>query len=442
MKKTTVLLMTFIVFLTCHAYSAEKWDATLTPLGAQLSANAEGSIPQWTGGITIPPSQYQAGGFRLDPFVDDKPLFNITASNWMTYKDKLTRGHQALFTQYPDFQMPVYQTRRSASYPTHVYKAIQENLNTASLSDQGQAVKGGSIAIPFPVPKNGLEAIWNHLLRYRGESVNRIVNHTAVLSADHFVSTLEEEKIFFPLAAAGTTFDASENILAYFKQYLLAPTREAGTLILVFETLNKEKELRKSWVYNPGQRRVSRAPFINYDSIPPTNEGLSTFDQYDMYNGGTDRYTWTLEGKQEMYVPYNAYRFADKKVDVHQILGEHFPKSAMTRYELHRVWKVNAVLKAGKKHLYARRVFYLDEDSWQIVAVDLYDARGELWRFSEGHLINFYDVPLMLPSIEVHYDLKSGQYLVGSLQVEPVRFNVNFTRADFTPDTLRREGSR
>lgn len=440
--KKYMSVMSVLLLMTMPAFAAEKWNDTLTMMGAQKSGNTDGSIPAWTGGIVTLPENYKQGGFHPDPFSNDKPIFTITSENWKTYQDKLSAGHQALLQKYPDYKMPVYPTRRSASYPQFVYDAIRQNADVSELSDEGNGVKGGSVAVPFPIPQNGLQAIWNHLLRYRGASINRIVNHTAVLSAEDMVSTIEEEKILFPLSVSGTTFDAPENILAYFKQNLMAPTREAGTLVLVYETLNKEKELRKSWLYNPGQRRVSRAPFISYDSIPPTNEGLSTFDQYDMYNGATDRYTWTLEGKQEMYIPYNAYRFADKKVDVRQALGAHFPKPELTRYELHRVWKINAVLKSGKKHLYARRVFYLDEDSWQIVAVDLYDARGELWRFSEGHLINFYEVPLMLPSVETHYDLKSGQYLAGALQVEPVRFNVNLTRADFTPDTLRREGNR
>ncbi len=442
MKKHAIATILTSIFMAMPLYAADTWNDALTPMGAEIAANADGTIPAWTGGITTLPANYVQGGFRPDPFSEDKPLFTITHDNWKTYHDKLSIGHQTMFEKYPDFQMPVYPTRRSASYPQFVYDAVKQNAMEAKLDRNGDAVKGGSIACPFPMPKDGVEAIWNHLLRYRGPSIDRVVNHTAVLSADHLVGTIEHEKILFPLAQQGTTFDAPENIIAYFKQHLLEPTREAGTLILVFETLDKAKELRKSWIYNPGQRRVSRAPFINYDSIPPTNEGLSTFDQYDMFNGAIDRYTWTLEGKQEMYVPYNAYQFASQKFDAKKFLGVHFPKTELTRYELHRVWKVTATLKPGKKHLYPKRVYYFDEDSWQILVGEQYDARGDLWRFSEGHAVNFYDVPLVMTSLETHYDLKSGQYLAGVLQVEPASFSKPLTRADFTPETLRREGNR
>src|SRR3546814_12861612 len=53
------------------------------------------------------------------------------------------------------------------------------------------------------------------------------------------------------------------------------------------------------------------------------------------------------------------------------------------RYELHRVWVVEATLKAGLRHAFSKRVFYVDEDSWSIAAVDCYDGRGQLWRFQE-----------------------------------------------------------
>ena len=78
------------------------------------------------------------------------------------------------------------------------------------------------------------------------------------------------------------------------------------------------------------------------------------------------------------------------------------------RYELHRVWVVDATLKKGERHIYKRRTFYIDEDSWQILLVDQYDNRDQLWRVSEGHAITYYDLPTVWTSAEVPHGPPGG----------------------------------
>ena len=114
------------------------------------------------------------------------------------------------------------------------------------------------------------------------------------------------------------------------------------------------------------------------------------------------------------------------------------------RYELHRVWVVDARLREGTSHIYARRTFYIDEDSWQALVVDEYDGRGQLWRVSEGYSINYYEVPLIFPVGEAHYDLQNGRYLIlGLNNQEPAEtFDVPMSLDEFTPDALRRMGRR
>ena len=51
----------------------------LTPLGGERAGNAEGTIPEWTGGITEPPAGYTVGEHHRDPFAGDRPLFVIDA---------------------------------------------------------------------------------------------------------------------------------------------------------------------------------------------------------------------------------------------------------------------------------------------------------------------------------------------------------------------------
>ena len=115
------------------------------------------------------------------------------------------------------------------------------------------------------------------------------------------------------------------------------------------------------------------------------------------------------------------------------------------RYELHRVWKVDSVLKEGKRHIYKRRTFYLDEDSWQIATVDIYDNRDQLWRISNGHILSYYEIPTTWTTVEEHIDLQSGRYLTLGMNNEEDRtyeFGLDRSSSDYKPSSLRREGRR
>jgi hypothetical protein len=208
--------------------------------------------------------------------------------------------------------------------------------------------------------------------------------------------------------------------------------------------MDQIKEPRRAWVYNAGRRRVTRAPNVAYDNPGTAADGQRTSDQFDMFNGAPDRYDWTLVGKKEMLVPYNAYKLHSNTVKNSDILKAGHINQDLARYELHRVWVLDANLKPGTSHLYARRTFYIDEDSWQILAADHYDARGQLWRVSEAHCINYYDAQAFWSTLEVHVDLQNGRYLAIGLDNENTMYNFALKRtpADFTPDSLRRDGVR
>jgi hypothetical protein len=163
-----------------------------------------------------------------------------------------------------------------------------------------------------------------------------------------------------------------------------------------------------------------------------------------MFNGAPNRYTWELLGKAEMIVPYNSYRLHSDEVSPGDILTPLHINQDLTRYEKHRVWVVEARLKEGTKHLYPRRTLYVDEDSWQILAVDQYDNRGNLWRVSEAHCINYYDVPTFWSTLEVHTDLIAGRYLAIGLdnKMPMYDFSIKRSERDYSPAALRRSGVR
>lgn len=416
----------------------------LTPLGGEKAANQDGTIPPWEGGIVTPPAGYQPGDHHPDPYADDEALFTITAANMDRYADKLTPGQRALLETYDTFSIKVYPTRRSASVPQRIYAATQKIAATAELVEGGNGIRGAVNGIPFPIPESGLEVIWNHLLRHRGEQVARYIAQAAPTRGGDYTLVQFEDASIFLYALEGMTEEALGNKFALFKQKVIAPARLAGDILLVHETLNQVKEPRAAWVYNPGQRRVRRAPHVAYDNPGTASDGLRTNDQFDMFNGAPDRYNWTLVGKKEIYVPYNAYRLHSDSLKYEDILKPLHINPEHLRYELHRVWVVDATLKEGIRHIYKRRTLYVDEDSWQILLVDLYDNRDQLWRVSEGHVINYYEVPALWTTLEVHYDLQSGRYIALGLDNESAMydFDAELSQGDFTPAALRREGRR
>lgn len=452
MKYIIKKIVLFIFIITAFNTSAEsnpdeiaKLGNELTPLGGITSGNADGTIPVWEGGLTQAPAGYTPGNHYIDPYASDAIQFTITNNNVSDYADKLSEGHKALLKTYPDtFKLNVYPTRRSAAAPQRIYDATKRVASTAQLTADGNGVTGAIEGTPFPIPANGLEVIWNHILRWRGNYVERNISQAAPTRGGDYTLVKFKDVFSFLYSHEGMTEEKVNNLILYFKQEVLAPARLAGGVLLGHETLNQNIENRKAWLYNPGQRRVRRAPNVAFDNPGTASDGMRTNDQFDMYNGSPERYNFELIGKKEIYVPYNNYKIASPTLKYEDILTPLHINQDHPRYELHRVWVVEATLKEDERHIYKRRTFYVDEDSWQILIVDQYDNRDQLWRVSEGMAMNYYDVPALWTTLEVHTDLQAGRYLVLGLDNEdvPFNFNVTFSDSDFSPAALRRAGRR
>lgn len=442
----TLLLMgaSTISLAKTSAEEIARLGKDLTPLGGEMAGNADGSIPAWQGGLSKPPAGYKKGDHHPDPFAADKIQITINAANMDKYADKLTAGHQAMLKTYPSFFMNIYPTHRSAASPQRIYDATRKVAATAELVNNGDGVKGTVNGIPFPIPKSGIEVIWNHLLRFRGELAERRIAQAAVTRSGDYTLVKFDDEFNLIYSKAGVSEEELGNKILLFKQEVTSPARLAGEILLVHETLDQVKEPRAAWIYNPGQRRVRRAPNVAYDNPGTASDGIRTNDQFDMFNGATDRYNWKLIGKKEMFVPYNSYKLHSNTLKYRDILTPLHINPEYPRYELHRVWVVEATLKDGARHLYKKRTFYVDEDSWQILAVDIYDNRDQLWRVSEGHPISYYEVPTFWTTLEVHTDLQSGRYLAIGLDNESSMYNFDIKRTmdDYSPGSLRRQGTR
>ncbi len=390
---------------------AAQLGTNLTPIGAEMAANAAGTIPAWDGGLNSDnTAKSEDSGRPANPFPADKPQFEITNANLSQYQDNLSPGQIAMFKKYADYKMPVYQTRRTAAYPKELYTMIKNNATNAELVSGGMGLANFEITIPFPVPQDALEVVWNHITRYRGGTAQRFLTTIPVQADGSFAAVKMIDQLAWPeFLSDGRDAVKDDNVLFYYIQQITAPARLTGTALLVHETIDQVKEARRAWVYNSGQRRVRRAPNVAYDGPGTGSDGLRTADNFDMYNGAPDRYNWKLLGKKEIYIPYNSYKLLDTNVKYETLVQQGHLNSDYLRYELHRVWVVEAELKEGARHIYAKRTLYIDEDTWGASVIDQYDGRGELWKLSEAYNIQFYDVNTPWLVAESLHDLNSGR---------------------------------
>ncbi|QLF92581.1 DUF1329 domain-containing protein [Pseudomonas sp. ABC1] len=438
-------LLASSVMAAVSAEDAGKLGTTLTPLGAEKAANADGSIPAWTGGLPTNAAPLK-NGHLTNPFKDEQPKFVITAQNAEQYKDKLTAGQLAMFKRYPDsYRLRVFPSHRTAALPDRIYEVAKNSALNTRLSESGNGLSNfNSGYYAFPIPQNGLEAIWNHLTRYRGGNVRRtIVQATPQTNGSYTLVNFEDE-VAFPSDMTDLDPERAQNVLLFFKQRVTAPSRLAGNVLLVHEALDQVKEPRQAWLYNAGQRRVRRAPQVAYDGPGTASDGMRTTDNFDMFSGAPDRYDWKLVGKKEIYIPYNSYELASSDVKYKDIIKAGHINQDLARYELHRVWEVEATLKSGERNIYAKRRFFLDEDTWSIVASELYDGRGQLWRVGEAHSVQYYQHEVPAYVAETLYDIISGRYIAIGMNNEekPQEFGHRASARDFTPAALRNAGVR
>ncbi|UVE19776.1 DUF1329 domain-containing protein [Pseudomonas sp. LS44] len=435
------------VMAAVSAEDAAKLGTSLTPLGGEKAANADGSIPAWTGGLAKDAAPVDAKGFLGDPFASEKPLFVITAQNVEQYKDKLSEGEVAMFKRYPDtYKMPVYASHRTAAVPEEVAAAAKTSALKTSLASDGVGLDNFPTHVyPFPLPTKGVEVIWNHMARYRSPSTMRVNVQTPVQTNGTFTPVVIDELVAYPSSLPDLPADKAANMLLMGKQTVTAPARMAGTVVLLHDTIDPGKGPRKAWVYNAGQRRVRAAPQVAYDGPGTAADGLRTSDNTDMFNGSPDRYDWKLVGKKELYIPYNNYRLASPQLKYSDIIQPGHINPDYTRYELHRVWEVEATLKSGERNIYAKRRFFIDEDSWQIAISELYDGRGQLWRVGQNMLMQQYQAQVPWTAMESLNDLIAGRYITSMManeQSHPSKFGVKVASTDFTPAALRNAGVR
>lgn len=396
------------------ADEAKQLGASLTEFGAVKAANADGSIPAYTGGLTKPPAGFQPNsGVWVDPFKDEKPLFRIDASNMDKYADKLSEGQKALLKKHKTYHLNVYKSHRTAAFPDNVLKATVRNGTGCKALKGGEAVdpacRGG---IPFPIPKTGYEAMWNQILRYQGDTaLTTTSSRSWVVDSSGKPTMSAQQQTTSDFTYYQTNLqDRDPNMAWRVYSITTSPARKAGEMTGLIDYLDPTEKPRRAWSYTPGQRRVKLSPEFSYDTPVASMGGVTLFDELFVFSGRMDRFDFKLVGKKEMFIQYNAYKTTYDCPTVEKALQAAHVNPECERWELHRVWVVEATLKPGQRHAYSKRIYYFDEDQTGAANYDAFDSTGQLYRtmFQGAHPM--YDKLIPLATKNVVYDFNKGMY--------------------------------
>lgn len=431
-------------FCAVSKQEADMLKTTLTPLGAERAGNADGSIPAWDGGLTKQVPGFKNGGKRPDLFPNEKPLFSITSDNMGQYSEKLTEGTKALLKKYPGaFRIDVYPTHRTHAAPEWVYENTYKNALSGKLDgDVAVNVYGG---IPFPIPKSGEEVIWNHLLRWRGTSFyTEFTGWVGTANGKHVLLLDTHNDIQDSYYLPEGSLDSYNGEFYLVRSINVGPPIRAGEAIT--GRVNQKLGKTQSWAYITGQRRVRKLPLSCCDTPTPFSAGMSSFDEVDVFTEtmSVERFDWKIIGKEEMFIPYNTNKHLEP-ASPQDILADHYLNPDYIRWELHRVWVIEATLRKGQRHTSPRNLYYIDEDSWTAVLADRWDANNQLWRSLISLPIAVPDIPAVATSVWGYYDLLGGTFFVNMIMTgKDVQFKVMPEYPDrvFTPDAMRGEGVR
>jgi len=372
----------------------------LTPMGAERAGNSDGTIPPWTGAVT-----------PADPAGSETPILVIDRANVARYTARLPEGALALFAKFPDYTVRVFPTHRTAAAPARVYANIAANASRAAAAPEGIAsgIAGAAGGIPFPLPHNGTEIVWNHLLAFWG-TAREAQLATYVASGDGTIQQTAgyKEITDFPYYDPRATPDTVGPYYFKTRRVQTAPASRVGEAYIAWQPLNTAQSRYVAWRYLPGEHRVRKAPSLSYDTPDADASGYEELDDYYLFFGGPDRYDFRNLGKREIYVPYNNDRL--NAAAPRAAMGPQHANQDALRYELHRVWVVEGTLAPGKHHVAPRRRLYIDEDTWLVEYSEAWDEDGKLWKFGQATMTLRPEIPAVITGAQFMYDLLQGGY--------------------------------
>lgn len=449
----SVLLTTGLAHATMTEEDANRLGSDLHPFGAQIEGNADGSIPAWNPKWRGLPEglEYAGPGENLpDPYEGEEPTLVVTADNYQQYADNLSEGQKALFARYPEYRIVVYPTHRDFAVNEKIAARTKWNVTHTTVSNGVDTLKDYNGGVAFPIHGNKPEnLLWNMRSTACYESYHVAYDGYAVFAngerAHDAVDFYQSNPFNNPNNPVGTTEEVVGDRNVWTFSTRLAPVRRKGEMTVVQGPMDYKANKRNAWTYDPGTRRVRKAPAIGYDN-PDGPGGLQTIDDHKGFNGAFDRFNYTYLGRKEIFVPYHNYQFNNRhNGSLDDRLTLNFPNPDFVRFEKRFVHVVEANLADGKRHAYKKRRWYLDEDSWNPVMSENFDGRGNLWRVGLFMSIYQYETQCYEKTTQAFMDLPSGAYLTNFITLDRKEYDhsIDFLDKDFfTPANLRKRAKR
>ena len=393
-------------------------QTTLTPFGSERAGNKAGTIPAWTGGLTAVPA-----GMSWDPtktlppdfFASDAMLYQVDSSNLAQYEGLLSEGIQTLIKD-KGFYVKVYPTHRTHAAPQWVYGNIAANVArvTPQNGTYRMGFNGGYGGIPFPFLSSdpaeaGAQAMWNHEQRFMAPyMVTTVCGYTVEGGSPVLVSgqTVYWKSGYYQPNGSPSTYNG-DSFDTFLRQF--APPTAAGGESLGYLTSNPVAHPFQAWTLLACQGRVRRTPDLQFDTPSSYVDDITNYDENFGFNGALYKYDWKLIGKKEMLIPYNNNGVF--WVDAVPMHDKDYYNPEHVRWELHRVWQVEATLHQGERNVLARRMFYLDEDMSLVGLNDSWDAAGNLARVQYNLIANFPNLPGNLCMNTISYAMQTGNYV-------------------------------
>ena len=427
----------------------DRLGRDLTPAGGEVAGNRDNTIPAWEGEIAPLPGWSQ-GKVRADywKYKAEKPLFSIDAGNVDKYAARLAPAQIAKIRGTQGYRMDVYPSHRNCGLPNFVQANTKAGAAQSRIGADGWSLEAAVLpSVPFPFPQSGIEAMWNFLARYQGVAAEwpngtTYISGTPGSGRDIVVKWLQLN--YYPWAARGAHSPKDYGGLANGTFYpIYEPVALAGQALITRYYFGRDPE---PFYYFTGQRRVRRLPTYAYDAPIIGSENQYPTDEMLLFYGNPDRFDWKLAGKKEFYTPYNGFPLTNFNAKIADVFGPAFLNPAYRRYELHRLWVLEGTVKAGMRHSAAKKVLYLDEDSWNIAIGEDYDSAGKIWRLNEEPVLPAWEIHACVsgPLTNLN-DLISGRYVADMTVIEGTDLKFYTDPSEdrrlkdsfFTPENLR-----
>jgi len=426
--RTLAFSLAASVTLSCAGWAApalvqlDHLGKDLTPTGGEVAGNKDGTIPAWEGEVA-PLAGWSPGKVRAEywKYKGEKPLFSIDSSNVDSYAERLAPAQIVKIKSTPGYRMDVYPSHRNCSLPDFVQSNTKAGADKSKIAADGWSLEDAVLpSVPFPFPANGSEAIWNFLARYQGVANEWPVGRSFISPAPGASGEIKFKWLqlnYYPWAKKGQSSPKDNGGLINGTFYPFEePEALAGQALVTRYYFGKDPE---PFYYFTGQRRVRRLPAYAYDAPVIGTENQYPSDEMELFYGNPDRFEWKLVGKKEVYAPYNGFPVTNFNATIKEAFGPNFVNPEFRRYELHRFWVIEGTVKAGARHSVAKKVLYLDEDSWVVALGEDYDGQGKLWRLNEDPVLPAWEINACVsgPLTNLN-DLISGRYVVDMSIIE------------------------